>query len=112
MTRWWRWSGLIACLASVLIAACGSSDSEDGGGGKSWQCDKSTDVAACTCYYDAPINFVNPASECTPAVGNAARCCRSGADVSVPNCTCHTAYDVGCPGGTTEVDKCSGLPPP
>ncbi len=109
MTRWW---GVMACFSSVLIAACGSSDSENDGGGKSWQCGKITDIAACTCVYDVPTKFTHPVSECTPATGNAGRCCRSGAGESLPNCSCNSAYDVGCPNGTTEVEKCSGLPPP
>jgi hypothetical protein len=114
MTRTRRWWGVMACCGILLVAGCGSSDSgdDDDGSGKSWQCDKSTEISACTCYYDVHVNFANPVSECTPAIGNAAKCCKADAGATTPNCTCSSGYDVGCPAATTEVDKCSGMPAP
>lgn len=104
-------NGFGACglLVVSLVVACGD-DAEEKGTGKSWQCDKSQDIAACACYYDEPINFANPVAECTKAIGNGARCCKS-AGGATPNCVCASGNDVGCPTGTQEVEKCSGLPP-
>jgi hypothetical protein len=102
--------GACGLLLVSLLVGC-SDDGEEKETGKSWQCDGSQEIAACTCYYDEPINFANPVAECTKAIGNAARCCKSGAGAATPNCVCASGNDVGCPAGYQEVEKCSGLPP-
>ncbi len=103
------WLG-VGAFGLMALVAC-SDDGEDKPAGKSWQCDASQDIAACACYFDDPINFSNPVAECTKAIGNGARCCKSGADAATPNCVCASGNDLGCTPGTQEVEKCSGLPP-
>ena len=104
-----RWLGLTGVCLS-LIGACSSDDSGKAGDGKSWQCDRSTDVVACTCTYDSSsLKYANPVDECSAAIGAGVQCCRSPADAMYPMCTCIAA---ACSAGWTEVYKCSGLPPP